>query len=112
MPESKPLNMDYICWLSTEVTGLSEVFAGVNENFISAAVKGTLVMAGASVDRAALQIVATDSGADILPLEQDVQRVVRAVSKKWWRSFSYNYVLAAIQAKLREVITLVQFVLL
>jgi hypothetical protein len=112
MPESKPLNMDYIRWLSTEVTGLSEVFAGVNENFISAAVKGTLVMAGASVDRAALQIVATDSGADILPLEQDVQRVVRAVSKKWWRSFSYNYVLAAIQAKLREVITLVQFVLL
>jgi hypothetical protein len=41
------------------------MFAGVNENFISGVVEGTLVMAGGYVDLGALQIVATDSGADI-----------------------------------------------
>jgi hypothetical protein len=46
--------MDYICWLSIEVTGLPEMFAGINRNFISATVEGTLVMAGDSIDLAAL----------------------------------------------------------
>jgi hypothetical protein len=39
MPESEPSAMDYIRWLSTEVNSLSKVFAGVNENFISAVVE-------------------------------------------------------------------------
>jgi hypothetical protein len=39
MPEIEPSVMDYIRWLSTEVNGLSKVFAGVNENFISAVVE-------------------------------------------------------------------------
>jgi hypothetical protein len=26
-----------------------------------------------------------------------------AISKKWWRPFGYNYVLAAIKARLHEV---------
>jgi hypothetical protein len=50
MPEGEPSTMDYIRRLSVEVTGLPEVFAGVNENFISAAVEGTLTMAGDSVN--------------------------------------------------------------
>jgi hypothetical protein len=41
-----------------------------------------------------------------------VQKDTRAVSKKWWRSFSHDYVLAAIQTKFREVIAHVQLVLL
>jgi hypothetical protein len=49
----------------------------------------------------------TDSGVDILPAEQDVRRSMRAVSTKWWRSFGYDYVLAAVQDKLREVFALV-----
>jgi hypothetical protein len=79
MPEGEPSAMDYIHWLSTEVTGLPKAFAGVNENFIFAAVEGTLVMAVDSVDLAALQTVAADSGADILPTGQDVRKAAWVV---------------------------------
>jgi hypothetical protein len=81
------------------------MFADVNENFISATVEGTLVMIGSSIDLGALQTVAVDSGADILLTEKDVWRVAHAVLEKWWHSFGYNYVLAAIQAKFHEVTT-------
>jgi hypothetical protein len=104
MPESEPSAMDYIRWLSTEVTALPEVFVGVNDNFISATVKGTLLMGRDSIDLATLQTVATDSGADILPTGRDVQKAARAVLKKWWCSFGYDSVLADIQAMFREVI--------
>jgi hypothetical protein len=87
-----------------EVAGIPEIF-GINENFISTAVEGGLVMAGQYVDLSALKDAATVSGADILPMEQVVRRAARAVSKKWWRSFSYDYVLAAIRMKLHEVTT-------
>jgi hypothetical protein len=103
MLEGEASVMDYIRWLSIEVTGLPEVFAGVNENFVSTVVEGTLAMAGGSVDLSALKASAADSGADILPVERDVRRAMHAVSRKWWRSFGYNYVLASIQARLREV---------
>jgi hypothetical protein len=72
MPKSEPSAEDYIRWLFTEVTGLSEVFADVNENFISVAVEGTLVMARDSIDLSALQTMATDSRVDILPSGRDV----------------------------------------
>jgi hypothetical protein len=45
---------------------------GVNENFISAVVEVTLVMAGDSIDFDGLQTAAADSGADILPAKRDV----------------------------------------
>jgi hypothetical protein len=45
MPEGEPSVADYILCLTAEVTGLPEPFAGVSENFISAAVEGTLAMA-------------------------------------------------------------------
>jgi hypothetical protein len=95
-PKGEPSAMDYLHWLSAEVSCLPDMFAGVNENFVSIAVEGALLMAGDSVDLDALQTVTADSGAYILPTEQDVRRAVRVVSKKWWRSFIYNYVLAAI----------------
>jgi hypothetical protein len=103
MPENEPSVVDYIRWLSTEVTGLLEVFAGTNENFVSATVEGTLVMAGNSVNHAALQASAADSGSDILPGERDVHRTAHVVSQKWWHSFGYKSTLASVQARLHEV---------
>jgi hypothetical protein len=91
-------------WLSTEVTGHPEVFAGVNKNYVSVAVEGTVVMAKDSIDLATLQTVAADNGSDILPMEWDVSRAMHTVLKKSWRSFSYDYELATIQSKLHEVI--------
>jgi hypothetical protein len=72
MPKSEPSVMDYIHWLSVEVIGLLEVFAGVKEKFISATVEGTFVLVGDSIDLAALQTVLANSGADILPIERKV----------------------------------------
>jgi hypothetical protein len=54
MSEGDPSTADYICWLSIEVGGLAEMFVGVNENFISTAVEGALVMANESIDLNAL----------------------------------------------------------
>jgi hypothetical protein len=79
------------------------MFVGVNENFISTIVEGALVMAEESIDLYAFQDVAAESGPFILSLERDVRRAECTVSKKWWRSFGYNYVLAAICTKLHEV---------
>jgi hypothetical protein len=108
MLDNEPSAMDYIRWLSAEVTGLLETFAGVNGNFISAVVEGTLVIARNSIDLAALQAMAAECGADILPVGWDGRKAARVVSNKWWSSFCYDYVLAAIQAKFQEVIARVQ----
>jgi hypothetical protein len=83
------------------------MFGGVNENFVTAAIEGALIMAGSSVDLDALQDAAAASGVDILPAERDVRRAARMVSKKWWCSFGYNYVLDAIHARLCEVVAAV-----
>jgi hypothetical protein len=105
MLEGEPSTADYLHWLSTEISGLLDMFGGVNENFITAAVEGALILASSSVDLDALQDAAAASGVDILPMEHDVCRAACAVSKKWWRSFGYNYVLDAIRARLHEVVT-------
>jgi hypothetical protein len=61
-------------------------------------------MAGDSIDLDALQSTTAESGADILSTEHGVQRVVQATSKKWCRSFSYDYMLAAIHATHEKVL--------
>jgi hypothetical protein len=66
VPEVGSLAAYYIRWLSKEVAGLQEMFAGVNKNFISVAVEGALMMTEESIDLDTLQDVATKSGADIL----------------------------------------------
>jgi hypothetical protein len=48
--------------------------------------------------------MAVESGADILPAERDVRRAVWAVSKKWWHSFNYIYVMVAIHATHKKVL--------
>jgi hypothetical protein len=57
-------------WLTTEVACLPEVFASVNENFISVAVDGVLVMANDSINLPMLQASAIDSGLDVRPGER------------------------------------------
>jgi hypothetical protein len=100
MPKGYPSGTGYNRWLSTEVAGLPEMFASVNKNSISIAVQGALIMASESVDLNTLQDITAVSGPDIFPIEQDVRRAAHAVSKKWWCSFSYNYVLGAIRMRL------------
>jgi hypothetical protein len=107
LPEGKISAAVYLCWLSVEMSGLPDMFAGVNENFVSTAIEGTLVMAGDSVDFDGLQTTAAESEADILPANRDVRGAARVVSKKWWRSFGYNYVLAAIRAKHDKILVCV-----
>jgi hypothetical protein len=102
MPEGEPLAIDYPHWLSAEISSLPDMFGGVNDNFVTAAIEGALVMAGDSVDLNALQSVVIESGAYILPAKHNVWRAMLAMSKKW-RSFNYNYVLAAIRAKHEKV---------
>jgi hypothetical protein len=68
-------------------------------------------MAGDSVDLAALQTVAAESRADILPSGRVVRKAARAMTKHRRCSFGYNYMLAAIRAKFREVIARVQLAL-
>jgi hypothetical protein len=82
LPEGEPSATDYLRWLSLEISGLPNMFGGVNENFVTAAVEGALMMARDSVDLDALQSTATESGADVLPIEHDVRRAVCAVSEK------------------------------
>jgi hypothetical protein len=69
MPKGEPLVVDYNRWLYAEVTGLPEVFSGMNKIFVSIAVEGTLIMVGGSINLAALQAIPADSRADILPVK-------------------------------------------
>jgi hypothetical protein len=99
MPAEEPSADDYLSWLSEEVSGLPDVFSGVNENFTTAATEGVLTLADDSIDLKAVWAAASEAGADILPAASGVRRAARAVSKKWWRWFGYDYVLSAIHAQ-------------
>jgi hypothetical protein len=66
-------------------------------------------MVGDSFDLEAMQDAAVSSGADILPIGQDVRRAARAVVKNWWHSFGYNYVLEAIRTKHEKVLAYLYF---
>jgi hypothetical protein len=88
---------DYLRCHSEEISGLPEMFSGVNENFATAVIEGALTMAGDSVDHDVVRSTAVVSGVDILPARHDIHRAVWAVSKKRWRSFGYDYVLAVFE---------------
>jgi hypothetical protein len=105
MPTEEPLAENYLCWLSEEVSSLPDMFSGVNENFAIATIEGALVMTEDSVNLDVIRGMAAESGTDVLPTRPDGQRVVWAVSKKWWHSFGYDNVLATIHAKHEEVLT-------
>jgi hypothetical protein len=68
MPEGEPSAVDYIRWLSTEISGFPDMFGGINENFATAAVEGALTMAGDFVDLEAMRDAVASSCADIWPI--------------------------------------------
>jgi hypothetical protein len=70
----EPSVEDYLNWLSEEVSGLLDVFSSVNENFVTAAVEGALVLASDSIDLEAVWIGASEAGADILPAASGVRK--------------------------------------
>jgi hypothetical protein len=67
LPEGEPSATYYLRGLSAELIGHLEMLAGVIEDSISAAVKGTLVMARSYVDLGSLQTIAIDSGLIFCP---------------------------------------------
>jgi hypothetical protein len=105
MLAEEPSVEDYINWLSEEVTGLSDMFSGMNENFATAAIKGALALADNSVDLEAVQVASSEGSADVLPTASGVRKVAWAISRKWWWSFGYDYVLSVIHAQLSKVLS-------
>jgi hypothetical protein len=102
---------DYLRWLLEEISGLPDMFSGVNEYFTTAVIEGALTMASDLVDLDIVRSTAVECGANVLPTGPDVRRAVRAILKKWWHSFGYNYVLSVIRAKQREVLAYFQLLL-
>jgi hypothetical protein len=90
--------------VSEEISGLLDMFRGVNENFATAAIEGALAMVEDSIDLDVVRGSTAKSGADVFPAGHNVRSVMRAVSQKWWRSFGYDYVLAAIRANHEKVL--------
>ena len=84
---------------------LPQVFAVVNENFMSVAVEGVLQMlrGETSVDLEALRWVGTSCERTVLLAPRDVKKVVRTIAKEWWRLFGYKAVVSVTETKLREV---------
>jgi hypothetical protein len=50
IPAEEPSVEDYLRWLLDEISGLPDMFSGVNGNFATAAIEGALTMAGDSID--------------------------------------------------------------
>jgi hypothetical protein len=88
-----------------EVAGLPDMFCGVNENFATAAIEGALAFASDSIDLDAMQVATFEGGTYVLPAGSSVWKAARAISKKWWRSFGYDYVLSVICGQQAEVLS-------
>jgi hypothetical protein len=101
----EPSVKDYLNWFSEEVTGLPDMLCCVNENFATAAIEGALALASDSVDFDVVRVAASEGGVDVLPTGSSVRKAARAVSKKCWRSFGYDYVLSVIHAQQTEVLS-------
>jgi hypothetical protein len=77
----------------------------MNENFATTAIEGALTLATNSVDLEAVRVATSGGGADVLPAVSGVWKAARAVSKKWWRSFGYDYMLSVICAQQWKVLS-------
>jgi hypothetical protein len=62
MLAGEPSIEDYLNWLFEDVSGLPNMFSGVNENFATAAIEGALSLAGDSVDLEVVQTGASKAG--------------------------------------------------
>jgi hypothetical protein len=72
MSAEEPSFDDYLNWLSEEVTGLPDVFGGVNENFAIAAIEGPLALADDSVNLEAVRSAASEASVELLPAASGV----------------------------------------
>jgi hypothetical protein len=77
MSVKEPSVEDYLNWPSEEVTGLPDMFSGVNENFDTTAIEGALALAGNSVDFEAVRVATSEGGADVLLTVSGVRRLLR-----------------------------------
>jgi hypothetical protein len=105
MSMMEPLVEDYLNWLSEQVVGLPDMFCDVNENFATAAIEGALALVSDSVDLDVMRVAASEGDTDVLPTVSSMQKAARAISKKWWHSFSYDYVLSVIRAQQAQVLS-------
>jgi hypothetical protein len=105
MSMMEPSVEDYLNWLSEQVVGLPDMFCDVNENFATAAIEGALTLVNDSVDLDVMRVAASEGGTDVLPTVSSMQKAARAISKKWWHSFSYDYVLSVIRAQQAQVLS-------
>jgi hypothetical protein len=105
MSAKEPSVEDYLNWLSEEVTGLPDMFSGMNENFATTAIDGALALASNSIDLKAVRVAASEGGADVLSTAPGMRKAAQAVSKKWWRSFNYDYMLSVICAQQSKVLS-------
>jgi hypothetical protein len=109
LPTEEPSVEDCLYWLSEEISCIPGVFSGVNENFVTAAIEGPLTMAKDLVDLDVVRGVSIESGVDVLLARHNVRMATHAISKKWWCSFGYDYVLAAIRANHEKVLVYYRF---
>jgi hypothetical protein len=105
MSMMEPSVEDYLNWLSEQVVGLPDMFCDVNENFATAAIEGALTLVSDSVDLDVMRVAASEGDTDVLPTVSSMQKAARAISKKWWHSFSYDYVLSVIRAQQAQVLS-------
>jgi hypothetical protein len=105
MSMMEPSVEDYLNWLSEQVVGLPDMFCDVNENFATAAIEGALALVSDSVDLDVMRVAASEGDTDVLPTVSSMQKAARAISKKWWHSYSYDYVLSVIRAQQAQVLS-------
>jgi hypothetical protein len=79
MSVEEPSVEDYVNWLSEEVTGLIDMFCGVNENFATTAIEGALALASDSVDFEVMRVAASQGDTDVLPARSGMRKAARAV---------------------------------
>jgi hypothetical protein len=53
MPTEEPSAKGYLCWLSEEVSGLPNMFSGVNRNFATTTIESTLKLYDAGPSKVA-----------------------------------------------------------
>jgi hypothetical protein len=87
------------------VTGLPDMFSGMNENFATTAIEGALALASNLIDLKVVRVAASEGGADVLSTAPGMRKAAQAVSKKWWLSFNYDYMLSVICAQQSKVLS-------
>jgi hypothetical protein len=76
MSMEKPSPEDYLAWLFEEVSGLSDVFSGVNENFATPAIEGALALAAILLILKLCELLLSKLTRTFYPLLQAFERLL------------------------------------